>query len=363
MATKMLNVNKPITCMALNADGSQMVIGCADYTAQIFQFDARSRAWNRTHTLQKHTGRITGVDWANNTGKIVTVSSDRNAYVWQFNGRSWEPELVLLRLSRAATCVKWSPKEDKFAVGSSARLATICYWESGQKCWVSKHIKKPIKSTISCIDWHPNNYLIAAGSTDMTCRVFSAYIKDIEQKPSELSWGKKLPFGACLSEYPVNGWVSAVSFSACGDFLAFSTHDSTLQVAQGGNPNPVVYYGNNAPFTGLEWSSKYQILAVGHDRCPFEFAFNGNAIQCLGKHPGKAVGSSGGIGDARARFKNMDLARQTTAASVATAHVSPISDICVMDGCKGNVNAFVTCGGEGLVFLWQWRQLANQLQQ
>ena len=36
---------------------------------------------------------------------------------------SWEPVLVLLRLSRSATCVKWSPNEDKFAVGSGPSKA------------------------------------------------------------------------------------------------------------------------------------------------------------------------------------------------------------------------------------------------
>merc|ERR1711976_1040714 len=238
-----------------------------------------------------HTGRITGVDWANNTGKIVTVSSDRNAYVWQFNGRSWEPELVLLRLSRAATCVKWSPKEDKFAVGSSARLATICYWESGQKCWVSKHIKKPIKSTISCIDWHPNNYLIAAGSTDMTCRVFSAYIKDIEQKPSGNSWGTRLPFGQLLKEINTNGWVNSVSFSGDGEQLAFTCHDSTVYVTSGGPADPVIYYGMNSPLTDIEWISPMNVIGVGHDRCVFEFQVNRGQIVLVGKHQGKASNS------------------------------------------------------------------------
>ena len=42
---------------------------------------------------------------------------DRNAYVWTFNGTEWEPVLVILRINRAATCVKWSPQENKFALG------------------------------------------------------------------------------------------------------------------------------------------------------------------------------------------------------------------------------------------------------
>ena len=36
--------------------------------------------------------------------------------------------------------------------------------------WVSKHIKKPLRSTVLSIDWHPNNYLIAVGTCDFKAR-------------------------------------------------------------------------------------------------------------------------------------------------------------------------------------------------
>ena len=45
-----------------------------------------------------------------------------------------------------------------------------------------------------------------------------------------------------------------------------------------------------------------------------------------------------------------------------TAHISPINDICIMDGQKGNVGAFMTSGGDGLVFMWNWQNLRNQLE-
>jgi hypothetical protein len=44
--------------------------------------------------------------------------------------------------------VKWSPNEDKFAVGSGSRLISICYFDEENDWWVSKHIKKPIRSTV-----------------------------------------------------------------------------------------------------------------------------------------------------------------------------------------------------------------------
>ena len=35
------------------------------------------------------------------------------------------------RINRAATCVRWSPEENKFAVGSGAKIVSICYYETG----------------------------------------------------------------------------------------------------------------------------------------------------------------------------------------------------------------------------------------
>lgn len=39
----------------------------------------------------------------------------------------WKPTLVLLRINRAATHVRWSPNEDKFAVASGARCVDLLY--------------------------------------------------------------------------------------------------------------------------------------------------------------------------------------------------------------------------------------------
>ena len=41
---------------------------------------------------------------------IIYNVQDRNAYVWTYVGSKWKPSLVILRINRAATIVKWSPK-------------------------------------------------------------------------------------------------------------------------------------------------------------------------------------------------------------------------------------------------------------
>lgn len=165
-------------------------------------------------------------------------------------------DLSFLRINRAATCVRWSPEENKFAVGSGAKIVSICYYETGMDWWVilylgimvlltfsfrwvAKHIKKPLKSTVTSLDWHPNNVLLACGSTDFKVRVFSGFIKDIEERPSETPWGKKMPIGQLMAEFsnsPMGGgWVHGVSFSHDGDRLAWIAHDASINIADAKN--------------------------------------------------------------------------------------------------------------------------------
>jgi len=80
---------------------------------------------------------------------------------------------------------------------------------------VSKHIKKPLRSTVLSIDWHPNNYLIAVGTCDFKARVFSGYVKEIEDKPESTCWGKKMTFGACMAEFSNGGGERILSSPWC----------------------------------------------------------------------------------------------------------------------------------------------------
>ena len=70
---------------------------------------------------------------------------------------------------------------------------------------MSKHIKKPIRSTVLSLDWHPNNCLIACGCADFKTRVFSAYVKDCDEKPESTCWGKKMTMGNLMAEFSSPG--------------------------------------------------------------------------------------------------------------------------------------------------------------
>lgn len=180
---------------------------------------------------------------------------------------------MLLRINRAATCVRWCPSEKKFAAGSGARLIAICHFEEEDNWWVSKQLKKPIRSTITSLSWHPNSVLLAAGSTDGHARVFSSFIKGIDERPQPSVWGERLPFNTVCGEFLNNtaGWVHDVAFSPNGDALAFVAHDSSLTVVYPGGPEQppravVSVTTQLLPFTGLLWSTESEIIAAGYVR-------------------------------------------------------------------------------------------------
>jgi len=182
----------PIADHCFTADRSSLAVA-RDNNVELYA--AQGSRFTLQDELRGHDKTVTGVDIAPNSGKIVTCSQDRNAYVWEpAPDGSWKPTLVLLRINRAATCVRWSPSEAKFAVGSGARIAAICYFEEENDWWVSKHLKKPLRSTVTTVAWHPNSVLLSVGSTDGHARVLSAFIKDVEQRPQPTSGAS-----ACLS--------------------------------------------------------------------------------------------------------------------------------------------------------------------
>lgn len=99
--------------------------------------------------------------------------------------------------------MKWSPLENKFAVGSGSKLVAICYYEKENNWWIAKHIKKPIRSTVKCIDWHPDNVLIAIGACDLKARVFSAYIKEVRFVKGV--YFKMIVFRLMKNPHPIHG--------------------------------------------------------------------------------------------------------------------------------------------------------------
>jgi actin related protein 2/3 complex subunit 1A/1B len=361
----------PITTHCWSGNGTNLAMSHNNKEVKLYKPGNLPNKWEETATLDQHDLRVTGIDWAPKTNRIVTCSADRNAYVWNLEANgTWRHTLVLLRINRAATCVKWSPEENKFAVGSGARLISVCYFEQENDWWVAKHIKKPIKSTVTALDWHPNNCLIAAGSTGFKVRVFSGYVKDIEDKPSSTPWGSKMPFANLMAEFSNSlnggGWVHAVSFSADGNKLAWVGHDSSISVADATKGMAIFKLKtSHLPLLTCIWVSPTTLIAAGHDCTPLVFQVEPSGqVSFKTKLEDDKKSEASAKFSAKGFFQNKDRTGMSEVADTVlnTTHQNQISCIQIRSGSKNSADKISTSAGDGKIVIWDLRSLEKQIQ-
>lgn len=360
----------PITAHAWNGDRTRLALSLNGNQVFVYRRNPSS-GWTLEFTMKEHGLLVTGIDWAPKSNRIVTCSADRNAYVWteKANG-GWEPTLVLLRINRAATCVRWSPNENKFAVGSGSKLISVCYFEDENNWWVSKHIKKPIQSTVTTLDWHPNNILLAAGGSDFKVRVFSAYIRDIEPKPSPTAWGSKMPLGQLMSEHAAGvgggGWVHAVEFSEDGSKLAWVAHDSSISVvtADSSNNNVVACHrSDHLPYRCVKWLSASKLVAGGFDYRPVVFQLAAaDKLQLIGSLDMGQKRDVGGVSAMR-KFQSLDKQSRSEQSDniVNSVHQNNICGMSVYKGARGTPQTVCTSSLDGQLVMWNVQSLPAQL--
>ncbi|KAI9437814.1 actin-like protein ARPC3, partial [Lactarius psammicola] len=272
---------------------------------------------------------------ATNSNRIVTASRDRNAYAWQ---QAPDP-----------------------LTGTIA----ICSFDPDNNWWVSRQLKKPIRSTVLLVDWHPNG-LARAGCADMKARVFFAHIKDVDKRPPPSVWGEKLPFNTVCGEYSSSsgGWVHSVGFSPSGDVLAFAT-------------DPLSF--TSLPYVTLTWTSEDSLVAAGHDCQPVLFSGGSSGWQAIGslddttapKSSGGARGALTGsspspVGRLNSAafntFRNADSpdlgsspgggSALATDTELFTVHQNTITDIRPYEGALGAVSGVGTIGVGGMFVIW-----------
>uniref|UniRef100_A0A8C5P2Y5 Actin-related protein 2/3 complex subunit n=1 Tax=Jaculus jaculus TaxID=51337 RepID=A0A8C5P2Y5_JACJA len=331
---------EPITCHAWNRDRTQIALSPNNHEP--------------VDELKERKGHITGTDWAPKSDRTVTCGADRSAYVWSQKDGTWKPTLVILRINRAATCVKWSSLENKFAVGSGARLISVCYFESENDWWVSKRIKKPIRCTVLSLDWHPNKVPLAAGSSDFKCRVFAAYMEEVDEKPASAPWGSRMPFGQLMSEFGgsgTGGWVHGLSFSASGSRPAGVSHDSPVSLA---DASVSALKTELLPLLSVSFVSENGVVAAGHDCCPMLFNYDDRG--CL------------------TFVSKLDIPKQSiqrNTSAIWTRGPPPrtaaqlwrrCTRISIYDGDKQDCRKFCTTGIDGAMTVWDFKILESSIQ-
>eukprot|EP00124_Ichthyophonus_hoferi_P005109 Ihof_evm1s668 gene=Ihof_evmTU1s668 len=303
-----------ISTHSFNGDRTKVCLSANSNDIRIY--GKKGANWVLEHTLLQHDQRVTAVHWAPNSDRIVSCAQDRNAYVWSKDqDGKWKPTLVLLRINRAATCVKWSPQENKFAVGCGARLICVCYFDEENDWWVAKHIKENILSTVLTVDWHPNGAILAAGSADFKTYLFSCAIKGIDKKPAETAWGtsdKMRSWGCMLQQYTSagNGWVHGVAFSPSGNQLAWVSHAATISFVDStvSTESCETVLLPSLPLRSILFTSEMSVVAAGYDCIPYLFSKTNNTWKMSRKidEPSGDEKKKGSVFAAMDRFKQLD---------------------------------------------------------
>ncbi|GLC43567.1 hypothetical protein PLESTM_001487300 [Pleodorina starrii] len=285
----------PVQAIAWNADCSSVAVSHCGNDVVIYEATPSSSgplAWSKVAVLEGHHQMVSGLDWAPKADQILSCSHDRNAFVWMRTkgaaplkpvaasvaaatlqspgpsgvqrfraaspapgraGRSapapepastsgldaasagWEKQMVITRLTKGALCVRWSPSEAKFAIGSAARVVSVGYYDPESKWWACKMIRKAHESSVVCVAWHPNSLLLATGSTDRRVRLFNAYVPGYEPEAAAGALPPNSSFGDCIVEVAHEGcgWVHSVVWSPGDEALMYASHDAAVGYLRG----------------------------------------------------------------------------------------------------------------------------------
>jgi len=302
-------MSKPIasavSCHAFNKTGDLCALSPNTNEVIIYSTEGSEDTdkWVSKYILNEHGGTVSGIDWHHETNQIVTCGHDRNAYVWKYEEKSdvWRPILVVLRINRAATACKWSPLGNKFAVTSGAKTAAVCSYEPSNDWYVSKMLKKHKSTVLSCA-WSPNNRFLITGSSDLKCRIFSAYLKKLDSSDDD-GFGAIFPdqfkFGEVLAEFSQShSWIHSVAWAPSGNRVAWAGHDSTIlfaELAPGGAHVVTSACSPDLPFLDIDFLSDTSLVAVGFSCNPILYSFSDNSwtlnqsLDKLGKGDEKAA--------------------------------------------------------------------------
>jgi len=340
------------------------------------------KGWKKLFVLSDHDLLVSALDWSAVNNKIVSCSHDRNAFVWTFYPKTkdepaqWKPALVILRIDRAAIDVKWSLDGLRFAVTSASKCVPVCTYEAQNDWWVSKMIKKKFKSTVLCCSFHPlNGQVLATGSSDFKCRIYSTFIADVDGTEVN-AWPFETPveFGEPYLEMTTLGWVNSVAWSPSGNILAFAGQDSSLHCCTFYATGPVTrtLRFSFLPISSLIFISEKSIVGVGHEFNPLVFAqtsgdewsFQGFLDESKKDVAAGSVVAKTGAAAARDIFKAKAATGQDKKKEgdvLLTSHSNAITCLCNAGSVGATLESLSTSSLDGRLVLWQLNSLSTSV--
>lgn len=336
-----------------------MVALCPN-TSDLLIYKVNGKTTELVYTLKEHTQLISSCDWNPVDGSIVTCSHDRNAYVWKFDesSKEWKKQLVLLKLDRAATFVRWSSDGTKFVCATGSKKLRICCFDESQNWWQSYTLNNKHPTSLTA-EFMPDDTHVVSSATDRHMTYFT--IDDMEaKKKSRSEDGKKKSKQVefALNSFSCQGWCNAVTRSPSGEWVAFASQDSCIRFVKGDeleseDAKVITHNIMGLPLLALAFINDHTLVGAGFDCAPRLFFYNGEDWEDLGliDIPEIREKSSGTGGNAFA-------SRAAVFGGKAQQTSSGIHNNIIL-GIRVIKNAFTTCANDGKLGIWPFDAIKN----
>ncbi|OHT03151.1 hypothetical protein TRFO_06816 [Tritrichomonas foetus] len=346
MAYSLDLVDAPITCHCWNKDGTQLAF-CPN-TNDLLIYEVKGKTTKLLYTLSEHTQVISSCDWNFTTGQIVTCSHDRNAYVWELDeaNNTWKKQLVLLKLRRAATYVRWSPSGKMFCVATGSSKFRVCSYDPNQNWWQSYNLDNGHPTSLN-VEFMPDSKHCICAATD---RHFGYYALDENEASIVRDKHGKKQVKFCLHEYSAQGWVNACAVSPSGEWIVFTSQDAYIRFI---NTKDFAEDKSNAlninglPLLSLCFISDTALIGGGFDCQPRLFVLKGNQWTDLGlidvpevREKKDAAAAGGGIAARRAMFGGPQVTK------TESLHNN------IIVGIRKTGDLITTCANDGKIGVW-----------
>lgn len=199
-------VNRDVTTIHWNADGSLLATGAYDGVARIWTCEGELRS-----TLAQHSGPIFALKWNPKGSCIVTGGVDKTAIVWDVQSGEVKQQFSL---HKAPTLdVDWQ-SNTCFASCSSDKLIHVCKLgtERPQRTFQGH------KNGVNAVKWDPSATLLASCSDDHTAKIWNmkseSWLHDLREHSGDIYTLQWSPTGPGSNNPSANPMLATASFDS-----------------------------------------------------------------------------------------------------------------------------------------------------
>ena len=193
---------------------------------------------------------------------LATGSHDGTARLWDLNNppnpmallRGGNGGVVFSGDQFSVTSVSFSPNGKYLATGSVDRTARLWDLKGNQLIKFSGH-----QDWVTSVSFSPNGEYLATGSYDRTARLWD--LKGYLTPPNPMALVRGGNEGVVFSGH--QHWVSSVSFSPNGEYLATGSYDRTARLWDLKGNQVAEFSGHQSLVTSVSFSPNGQYLATG----------------------------------------------------------------------------------------------------